>query len=199
MGEISVQLIRKIHKCNICKTIIGYEKFAANAHGQQNAKYLLVSEAPGKESLIREQYWTGQGGQILRSCTAEANTTLEKLFYLTDIVKCWPNENGENRTPIESEIQNCSHFLTKEIEELKPVLILSFGKPASEFLLNRKVQLKLEHGTLHQYNEATRILVLLHPTGIDRQMDRTTYKNQLISLFSILKEGKHEKIAEIFE
>ena len=175
MTEISKQLISDIQKCQICRTIIGYKKFPTTSHGLLNGKYLLASEAPGRESLCRQQYWTGVGGQILRSCTDAANTTLEKLFYLTDIVKCWPNENGINRTPFDNEIQNCSHFLTKEIEELKPAIILSFGKPASSFLLKREVKVKMEHGRFYNYNKDTKVLVLLHPTGIDRQMNRGIY------------------------
>lgn len=198
MNEISKQLISDIQKCQVCKTIVGYKKIPIVSHGQLKGKYLLVSEAPGRESLTRQQYWTGVGGQILRSCTMAAKTTLENIFYLTDIVKCHPNENGNNRTPFESEIQNCSHFLTKEIYELNPALILSFGKPASSFLLKREVKVKKEHGCLYDYNEETKILVLLHPTGIDRQMDRNVYKNQLTSLFLKLKDGKHNEIQGIF-
>ena len=199
MGQISNQLVNEIQKCQLCNTISGHKKFPTSSHGQLNGKYLLVSEAPGKESLSRQQYWTGVGGQILRSCTAAANTTLEELFYLTDIVKCWPNQNESNRTPFDSEIFNCSHFLTKEIDELKPSLILSFGKPASSFLLKREVRVKIEHGSIYNYNNETKILVLLHPTGIDRQMNRDVYKNQLKSLFLKLKEGKHNEISTIFK
>jgi uracil-DNA glycosylase len=199
MNEISKELISDIQKCSLCKTIIGHKKFPTVSHGQLKGKYLLVSEAPGRESLFKQQYWTGVGGQILRSCTTAANTTLESIFYLTDIVKCWPNENGNNRTPFDREIQNCSHFLTKEIEELKPPFIISFGKPASTFLLKREVRVKMEHGSIFNYNKDTKIIVLLHPTGIDRQMDRNIYKKQLTALFLKLKEGKHNEIAEIFK
>lgn len=199
MNEISKQLIIEIQKCQVCNTIVGYKKFPPNAHGQINGKYLLVAEAPGRESLLRQQYWSGVGGHILRACTTAANTTLENIFYLTDIVKCHPNENGNNRTPFESEIQNCSHFLTKEISELKPKLILSFGNPASSYLLKREVRTKKEHGCIYDYNEDTKIIVLLHPTGIDRQMDRNVYINQIISLFLKLKEGRHTEIEGIFD
>ena len=185
-------------KCQVCKTIIGHKKFPTSSHGQLNGKYLLVSEAPGKESLSKQQYWTGVGGQILRSCTTSAKTTLENLFYLTDIVKCHPNVNGNNRTPFDTEIQNCSRFLKTEILELRPALILSFGKPASSYLLKREVRVKIEHGHIYNYNEETKILVLLHPTGIDRQMNRSVYTKQLTSLFLKLKEGKHKEIADIF-
>lgn len=198
MNNISIELLNEIKKCKRCDTIIEHKKFPRTSHGQLNGKYFLISEAPGKESLTIQQYWVGVGGKILRSCTSAADTTLEKLFYLTDIVKCWPNENDKNRTPHESEISNCSHFLTREIEELKPALIVSFGKPASSFLLRRKVFVKREHGCIYDYNKNTKILVLLHPTGIDRQMDRQVYNRQLISLFIKLKETHHDDIADIF-
>ena len=69
MTEISKQLISDFQKCKVCKTIIGHKKFSTTSHGQLRGKYLLVSEAPGKESIDRLKYWTGVGGQILRSCT----------------------------------------------------------------------------------------------------------------------------------
>jgi DNA polymerase len=198
MNNISTELLDEIKKCKRCDTIIGYKKFPTTSHGQLNGRYLLVSEAPGKDSLTRQQYWVGVGGQILRSCALAAGTTLEELFYLTDIVKCWPNENDSNRTPYENEISNCSHFLTREIEELKPELIVSFGKPASSFLLRREVKVKREHGCIYDYNKDTKVLVLLHPTGIDRQMDRQVYLQQLTSLFKKLKDANHNDIADIF-
>jgi len=199
MNNISTALLDEIKNCKRCDTIFSYKKFPTSSHGQLNGKYLLVSEAPGKDSLTSQQYWVGVGGQILRSCTSAAETTLEKLFYLTDIVKCWPNENDSNRTPFESEIANCSHFLTREIEELKPTLIVSFGKPASSYLLRRDVKVKSEHGKIYDYNKDTKILMLLHPTGIDRQMDRRVYMSQLTLLFSKLKENKHNEISNIFQ
>ena len=199
MNNISTTLLDEIKNCKRCDTIFRHKKFPTSSHGQLNGKYLLVSEAPGKDSLTSQQYWVGVGGQILRSCTSAAETTLEKLFYLTDIVKCWPNENDSNRTPFESEIANCSHFLTREIEELKPTLIVSFGKPASSYLLRRDVKVKREHGSIYDYNKDTKIIVLLHPTGIDRQMDRRVYMSQLTLLFSKLKENKHNEISNIFQ
>lgn len=199
MGQITSELLSEIHKCKQCKSILGHKKFPVTSHGQLSGKYLLVSEAPGKKSLKKQKYWTGVGGQILRSCSSNAGTTLEDLFYLTDIVKCWPNENDKDRSPFKFEIENCSPFLKREIKELEPSLIVSFGKLASSFLLGRKVKIKIEHGTFHRYNAKAEVLVLLHPTGIDRQMNREKYKHQLTSLFNKLKEGKHNEIAAIFK
>lgn len=198
MGEISTQLSDKIHNCRNCVTIIGHKKLETSSHGQINGKYLLISEAPSKLSLKRKQYWTGIGGQILRTCCIEAKTTLEKLFYMTDIVKCWPNEDGKNRTPYKSEILSCSKLLDREIEELDPTLIIAFGNSASSYLLKRVVKIRSEHGNIYQINRTCRIIVLLHPTGIDKSMDRQISMMQLTSLFKKISEGKLNDINEIF-
>ncbi len=191
-------LFLQIENCQKCKTINGYKKFPVNTHGNLNPFAVLVSEAPGKDSLAQQKYWVGAGGKILRECLP-SGTELEDLFYLTDIVKCWPNRNHENRKPENTEIENCSPFLVKEIETLKPKLILSFGGTSSSFLLKREVKITQEHGKIFQFNDQTKIITLLHPSGIDRFMDRRLYKIQLALLFLKVKDRDLVSIPEIFE
>jgi len=198
MNKVTNELLEKIKQCSQCSSIIGHKKFPIKSHGNYASKYLLVSEAPGKESLDRNLFWVGVGGQILRTCAADAGTSLEELFYMTDIVKCWPNINNSNRPPTEAEIKACSNYLVQEIEELRPKLILAFGKHSASFLLKRNVKMKHEHGTVHELNDDTKVLVMLHPTGIDRQMNRIQYFRQLTLVFEKLRQSKHNEIANIF-
>lgn len=190
--------LEKIQQCNKCGSINGFNKFPILSHGNINSNAILVSEAPGKDSLNKKKYWLGAGGKILRDCLP-TKTELEDLFYLTDIVKCWPNINNENRKPLENEIINCSPFLVMEIEKLKPQIILSFGGTSSSFLLNREIKITKEHGKISKYNESTKIITLLHPSGIDRFMNRTIYKEQLTLLFNKIKENDFDNIEEIFK
>jgi uracil-DNA glycosylase len=198
MGEVSIGLINEIRNCQRCESIIGYKKYPITSRGGLRGKYILVSEAPGKESLNQRKYWSGEGCQILRSCAMTANTTLESLFYMTDVVKCWPNEAGKNRSPINSEILNCADFLKKEISELRPNLVVCFGKLPSSLLLQREVKITEEHGNIYSYSNHTKILLLLHPRGVDKHMDKNIYKKQLLSLFRKLKEGKDDEIEGVF-
>ena len=191
-------LFMQIENCQKCKTIIGYQKFPMESHGNLESIALIVSEAPGKDSIGKNKYWIGTGGKILRECMP-CGTELEDLFYLTDIVKCWPNQNSENRKPKDQEINNCSHFLLKEINTIQPQLVLSFGGTSSSFLLNRDVIITKEHGKITQYNSKTKIITLLHPSGIDRFMDRRLYKLQLALLFTKIKNNDLNTIIEIFE
>lgn len=191
-------LLLDIEKCNKCISICGYKKFPIHSHGNLCSNAILVSEAPGKDSLLKDQYWTGNGGRILRECLPE-NTLLEDLFYLTDIVKCWPNENNENRSPNEEEVSNCSAFLKKEINIINPRLILSFGKTSSSVLTNRDIKITKEHGKVTSYDDGISLLTLLHPSGIDRYMDRKKYKDQISKLFFAIKSNDFQNIEEIFK
>jgi uracil-DNA glycosylase len=198
MGEVSITLIKEIGKCQKCATIDGHIKFPITSRGTLKGKYLLISDAPVKDDLNKKKYWVSDGGQILRACSLAANTSLEELFYLTDMVKCWPCESGKNRKPFEFEAANCFCFLEREILELKPKLVVCIGKIASSFLLKRPVSIKEEHGNIYSYNKDTNILLLLHPRGIDRHMDKSQYKKQLVILFKKLREGKDEEAEDIF-
>ncbi|MTI68625.1 MAG: hypothetical protein FH751_00025 [Firmicutes bacterium] len=182
---ISSDLLEEIQQCKKCLSISNYNKFSLVSHGKIESSYMLISEAPGKKSLNNGQYWKGKGGQIIRTVMSEFDKELEDVFYLTDIVKCWPNENGMNRKPLQTEIRNCSVFLEREISELKPNLIIAFGKTLAEYLLNDKVSMKESHGKVYR-SRGTKILVLYHPSRIDQFMNRDLYKSQLRNLFSKL-------------
>lgn len=198
MIENIENILHEVQDCQKCKSIISYKKFPCASHGKIDSKFRLVSEAPGKDSVTNGKYWIGAGGKILRSCFTETDKNLEDVFYLTDIVKCWPNENDENRTPTEAEILSCSSFLKREIDILKPKLVLSFGKKSSEYLLNQDVNLKDSHGKTFKYNDITNILVMYHPSGIDRFMKRDIYTTQLKLLFNAIIANKLDDIEKIF-
>lgn len=207
MLEIIEDILNDIKKCGSCETINDYKKFPCISHGKVDSEYMLVSEAPGKNSVEGGKYWIGAGGKLLRILLDEANKALEEnkinheledIFYLTDIVKCWPNQNKKNRKPIDAEIINCSPFLTREIEALNPKLILSFGVPSSEYLLDRKITMRDSHGKIYTYNEFAKVLVMYHPSGIDRHMKRNVYNGQLKKVFAMIMDDEIDEIGEIF-
>jgi len=187
-------LLKKVHLCRECHTINRYKKFPLNSHGNTESKYMLVSEAPGKESLDNEKYWTGAGGRILREAIAAHKQELEELFYLTDIVKCWPCKDNRNRTPLQSEIENCKKWLDMEIEVSKPELILALGKMSAELLLNETITMKKAHGKVFIHESDTKVLVLYHPSNIDFFMKREVYVLQLKNVFGSLIKRNLENL-----
>lgn len=190
-------ILSEVNQCESCKTIEGYSKFPLDSHGTTELKYMLVSEAPGKDSISQGKYWVGAGGRTLRSAARGLGTDLEDIFYLTDIVKCWPNVNGENRPLDESEISACSKFIDREIQCLEPAFILSLGVKSSENLPKQRIVLSADHGKLFKLNN-TKVLVMYHPSSRDVSRRRDVYVRQLKGVISKLIERDLEGFEDVF-
>jgi uracil-DNA glycosylase family 4 len=113
----------------------------------------MVGEAPGYRSWNTGRRFTGPAGVLIRRALRAIGHTryadLEDLFYLTDVVKCHPaqRQNGaSNRPPRRSEIDTCLHHLVRELEVLRPCVIVTFGKVAGE-AIPKALRLAREGGT----------------------------------------------------
>ncbi len=194
---ITQETLAGIAECQRCTTIIGYEKFPSSSHGNLSADYMLLSEAPGKMSIDNGRFWTGTGGRLIRSVLHEFNVELEDLFYLTDVVKCWPDNRGNNRKPNSQEIRNCLRFFQQEIGELKPRMIIGFGRVVKDALLLGEIQMKNAHGKIYQAFDIP-LLLLFHPSNINLHMNRETYKEDLRMVFQVLISGRLEQLEQSF-
>lgn len=181
----------KIAKCQVCDSITGYRKFPFGAHGNVRSKVMIISEAPGKESIEQARFWLGRSGKLLRECLQHAGKNLERDFYVTDVVKCWPNSNNyKNRKPDDNEIMNCRKFITKEVEILQPTAIFLFGKISAELFFDPRVNMGDLNGKRIETEDGKILYCFYHPSYILRQNDlewETEYREQLIKAF--LKEA----------
>ena len=99
----------------------------------------MVGEAPGYRSWNNGRRFMGPAGVLIRQALCAVGharyADLEDLFYITDVVKCHPAQplNGaSNRSPRRAEIDTCLHHLVRELEVLRPCVIVTFGKVAAE-------------------------------------------------------------------
>lgn len=116
-----------------------WRQFGQDAYGTVGTGYLLVGEAPGYVSWRNRRRFTGLAGLLIRRALSQLNhvryTHLEDLFYMTDVVKCHPAppaNRQSNRAPSPSEIASCACYLERELRLLRPSVIVTFGKTASE-------------------------------------------------------------------
>ena len=133
-------------KCSLCPNLCatrskivdavifgkGLSTFWLNPGGGQSpalppVKLLVVGEAPGKSEDVVGEPFVGASGSILRDALAMAGADM-RLVAFTNAVRCWPGEG--NRTPTDSEVDNCNAWLDAEIEALQPSVILVAGKVA---------------------------------------------------------------------
>ena len=88
----------------------------------------------------------------------------EQDTYICNIVKCRP---PGNRDPEADEISACKPFLLKQLEAIKPKVIVALGKPASSTLLGRTVPIIKERGTWHEF-EGIKLMLTFHPSYLLR-------------------------------
>ncbi|OPL10579.1 MAG: hypothetical protein AVO38_05045 [delta proteobacterium ML8_D] len=157
-----VRLRKIVENCKRCDL---YKKRQNTVFGEgpENAKLVLVGEAPGKEEDIQGRPFVGPSGKLL-SDMLNAINIFRKDVFITSVIKCRP---PRNRTPEYQEIAACFPFLRHQLRLINPPLILALGLVAAQALLNEKASLKSLRGRFHQWENA-RVMVIYHPAYLLR-------------------------------
>ena len=103
--------------------------------GNPNARLLLVGEAPGAEEEACGQPFVGRSGRLLEAMLAAAGLDSERDLYIANVIKCRP---PGNRKPSRTEIEACRPWLERQIDLVRPQLVLLVGATALEALLGIK-------------------------------------------------------------
>ena len=123
MEELSAE-INNCKKCDLYKTrnkpLIG--------DGSINAKILVIGESPGYNEDIQGRAFVGEAGEILDQLLGLINLKRNEI-YITNILKCHP---PKNHNPSKQEIDSCIEYLYRQINIIKPRVILTLGKYASK-------------------------------------------------------------------
>jgi len=103
--------------------------------GNPNARLLLLGEAPGAEEEACGQPFVGRSGRLLEAMLAAAGLSSERDLYIANVIKCRP---PGNRKPSRTEIEACRPWLERQIDLVRPQLVLLVGATALEALLGIK-------------------------------------------------------------
>ncbi|ARB93716.1 uracil-DNA glycosylase [Legionella longbeachae] len=148
--------------------------------GHEKAKLMIVGEAPGFYEDQQGLPFVGKAGGLLNQMLRSIEM-VEKDVYIANVLKCRP---PDNRDPHLDEIAQCSSFLVRQIELVKPHLILALGRFAGQFLLNKPLSLKQLRNTIHHYNNIP-FIVSYHPAYLLR--NPSDKKKTYIDLLTVKK------------
>lgn len=115
--------------------------------GYPKAKIMLIGEGPGKEEDASGYPFVGRAGKKLTRLMADVGLTREEV-YITNIVKCRPVNTltKKDRRPTNEEAESCLPFLMRQIEAIRPNVIVAVGNTSTERLLKVKPKMKSMHG-----------------------------------------------------
>lgn len=121
-------------KCRDCGLWETAKNVCIPGHGPEDAKIVVIGEAPGHEEDRRGLPFQGRSGQLLRS---ELKAAKLGEPFITNVVRCRP---PDNRKPTAKEIKACRKYLEYELETIKPEYVITLGAvPSKEVLKKSKI------------------------------------------------------------
>lgn len=162
------ELHAKIRRCTRCAELVRSRTQAVPGVGPAPARVLFIGEAPGRWEDEKGEPFVGDAGAYLTELLQKIGLRRSEVF-ITNVIKCRP---PENRSPKPDEIENCRSYLLRQIEFVRPDLIVLLGRFAlEEFFPKEKItQAKGKVRPLTVGGRAIRTLPLLHPAfGVRRQ------------------------------
>lgn len=131
--------------------------------GHRQAEWLFVGEAPGAEEDRVGEPFVGQAGQLLNAMLLAIGLKREEI-YIANVLKCRP---PGNRDPQGLEVERCEPFLLRQIEFIKPKIIVAMGRFAAHSLLKTEQPLGKLRGQRLSYS-GTPLICTYHPAYLLR-------------------------------
>jgi len=135
--------------------------------GDEQADWLFVGEGPGAEEDAQGEPFVGQAGKLLDNMLASIELRRGGNVYIANIVKCRP---PGNRNPEPEEALACSAHLQRQIELIRPKLIVALGKVAAVNLLGRDASIAALRGKVHEHRGIP-LIVTYHPAYLLRTLN----------------------------
>jgi len=168
-----VELQQAVAGCTACKlcstrknTVFGVGPAAPADGVAPRADWMIVGEAPGENEDIKGEPFVGQAGKLLDGMLNAIGLKRGEAVYIANVVKCRP---PGNRTPTPEEARACAPFLDRQLELIRPKLIVALGKTAAMRLLGTEASLGSLRGRVHRY-KGIPLVVTYHPAYLLRSL-----------------------------
>ncbi|MEE8573611.1 MAG: uracil-DNA glycosylase [Gemmatimonadota bacterium] len=156
------------------------------ADGSAEARVLCVGEAPGANEDRTGLPFVGRAGKLLDRLLLSVGFSRSEVF-ICNVLKCRP---PGNRNPLPEEIEACSPFLLRQVELVRPAVIVAFGTFAAQTLLGTRDSLRHLRGRTHLY-EGFPLVVTYHPAALLRNPGWTRPTWRDLQLARRIVDGDH--------
>jgi uracil-DNA glycosylase len=155
------------HDCSRCKLHKLGRKQIVFGVGNPNADLMFVGEAPGRDEDEQGEPFVGRAGQLLTKIIEAIGLKREDV-YIANVIKCRP---PENRNPEPDEVATCEPFLFRQIDAIKPKVIVALGTFAAHAVLKTDMPISRLRGRTYNYRGA-QLIATFHPAYLLRSPER---------------------------
>jgi len=184
------ELYEEIALCRQCE-IAKYRTKVVPGEGAEDADIMFIGEAPGWHEDQQGRPFVGPAGLYLDKLLASINLRREQV-YIANVIKCRP---PANRDPLPSEIHNCRKWLDRQIELIRPRMIVTLGCYSMAMFFSGKSISKI-HGTAQRRDNVI-YYAMYHPAAaLHQQRLRQVIEADMLKIPSLLAESEAVPAAE---
>lgn len=159
-----------VSNCQACKLCASRTQTVFGV-GNERSHWMVVGEAPGEQEDLQGEPFVGTAGRLLDNMLRAIGVTRgeappERSAYIANTLKCRP---PRNRNPEPEELARCEPFLLRQIELVRPRIILAMGRFAVQSLLRSSEPIGRLRGRVHQYHGVP-LIVTYHPAYLLRNL-----------------------------
>jgi DNA polymerase len=158
-----LKLREKILKCKLCAELARTRNKVVFGAGNIQAKLVFVGEAPGADEDQQGLPFVGRAGKLLTKIIEAMGFTRDQVF-ICNVLKCRP---PNNRPPAPGEVAHCRPFLKRQLELIRPKVIVALGNHAVKALLQTEKGISELRGTFQEY-EGIPVMCTYHPAYLLR-------------------------------
>ncbi|NTV49441.1 MAG: uracil-DNA glycosylase [Geobacteraceae bacterium] len=160
--ETLEQIRKSLGPCQRCK-LGATRKNLVFGVGNPKARLVFVGEGPGADEDAQGEPFVGDAGKMLNRIIAAMELKREDV-YICNVVKCRP---PQNRPPESDEVSTCSPFLLRQLQSVKPEVIVALGTSAAQALLQTKIPISKMRGKFHDFHGMP-LMPTYHPSYLLR-------------------------------
>jgi DNA polymerase len=174
---------KEVVPCTKCRLSQGRTQ-TVFGEGDVDAKIMFVGEGPGENEDLTGRPFVGRAGQLLDKMIVAMGLRREQV-YIANIVKCRP---PQNRVPAPDEVATCTPYLERQIEIIRPAVIVTLGRPAASYMLgNPKLTMGSVRGRWHEWRQI-KLMPTFHPSYVLRTYTEAVRKAVWDDLKKVMEE-----------
>ena len=156
------EILEEMGDCRRCKLWQSRTRLVFGV-GNPEARLMFIGEAPGAEEDKQGEPFVGEAGQLLNNLLHKLGLNRQEI-YITNVIKSRP---PKNRVPMADEIAACRPFLIKQIQAIRPQIIVTLGGVATHALLETKTPISRLRGKWQQW-QGIAVMPTFHPSYLLR-------------------------------
>jgi DNA polymerase len=155
----------EIGDCTRCPLAAGRTELVFG-EGSPRARLVFVGEGPGRDEDLSGRPFVGAAGQLLDRIIAAIGLARDDV-YICNVVKCRP---PGNRDPLPEETAVCGRFVRRQLEIIRPEVVVALGRPAAQYLLDTDQPIGRLRGRFHELGDLV-VMPTFHPAYLLRNAE----------------------------